>query len=121
MRRSSLSKSLLAILATLFAAASILYTALWMYNTLWQFPVELGFDYHYLEAEHCDLVKSVQRRSSVESAGLRAGDRIVEINGRPIENFSSLAEVAMHHPGDAIKLTAQRANVTALFLINSVF
>ncbi len=111
---------LLAILATLFAAASILYTALWMYNTLWQFPVELGFDYQYLEAEHCDLVKSVQRRSSVESAGLRAGDRIVEINGRPIENFSSLAEVAMHHPGDAIKLTIQRANVPAPFVIESV-
>jgi serine phosphatase RsbU (regulator of sigma subunit) len=120
MRRSSFSKSLLSILATLFAAASILYTALWMYNTLWQFPVELGFDYQYFAAEHCDLVKSVQRGSSVESAGLRGGDRIIEINGRPIENFSSLAEVAMHHPGDAIKLTIHRANVTAPFVIESV-
>lgn len=120
MRRSSFSKPLLAILATFFAAASILYTALWMYNTLWQFPVELGFDHQYLEAEHCDLVKSVQRGSSVESAGLRAGDRIIEINGRPIENFSSLAQVAMYHPGDAIKLTIQRANVPAPFVIASV-
>ena len=122
MCRSSFLKPLLATLATLFAAATILYTALWMYNARWQLPVELGFDDQYLEAEHCELVKSVQRGSSVESAGLSAEDRIVEINGRPIENPFSLTDVwDQRHPGDAVKLTIQRANVAAPFVIEAVF
>jgi phosphoserine phosphatase RsbU/P len=120
MSRSSFSKPLLAILATILGAASILYTALWMYNARWQPPVDLGFDGQYLEAEHCDLIKGVQKGSYVGSAGLRVGDRIVELNGRPVENFSSLAEVAVQHPGNAIKLTILRANVTAPFVIESV-
>ena len=121
MRRSSFLKPLLATLAPLFAAATILYTALWMYNARWQLPVELGFDDQYLEAEHCELVKSVQRGSSVESAGLSAGDRILEINGRPIENPFSLRDVwDRRHPGDAIKLTIQRAKGAAPFVIEAV-
>ena len=72
MRRSSFSKPLLVTLATLFAAATILYTALWMYNSHWQFPVELGFDSQYLGAEHCVLLESVQKGSPAERAGLRA-------------------------------------------------
>jgi len=84
MRRSSFSKPLLATLATLFAAATILYCALWIYNTRWQFPVDFGINAQFLEAEHCELVKGVRKGSSVESAGLRAGDRILEIDGRHI-------------------------------------
>jgi sigma-B regulation protein RsbU (phosphoserine phosphatase) len=119
---SKLSKPLLATLATLFAAATILYTALWMYNTRWERPVELGFDGQYFEAEQCELVKSVQRGSAVESAGLSAGDRIIAINGRRIENPFFISEVwAMHHPGDAVELTIQRANVSAPFVIQAVF
>ena len=72
--------------------------------------MELGFDNQYLEAEHCELVNSVQSGSPAESAGLRAGDRIIEINGRHIENAFSITNVwARHHPGDTVKLTIQRA------------
>ena len=92
MRRSSFSKPLLATLATLFAAATILYTALWMYSNYRPLPVELGFDNEYLAAEHCELVKSVERGSPAESAGLRTGDRIIEINGRHIENAFSITD-----------------------------
>ena len=121
MRKSSFLKPLLATLAALFAAATILYTALWMDSARWQLPVELGFDDQYLEAEHCGLVKSIQRGSSVESAGLSAGDRILEINGRPVENPFSLTDVwDQRRPGDAIKLTIQRANVAAPFVIEAV-
>jgi sigma-B regulation protein RsbU (phosphoserine phosphatase) len=122
MRRSSFLKPLLATLAPLFAAATILYTALWMYNTRWQVPVELGFDNQYLQAEHCELVKSVQSGSPAESAGLTAGDRVIAINGLPIENPSSMSDVwAVHRPGDAVNLTIQRAHVSAPFVIKAVF
>jgi phosphoserine phosphatase RsbU/P len=122
MRKSSFSKPLLATLATLFAAATILYSGLWMYNTRRQPPVELGFNNQYLEAEHCELIKGVQSGSPAENTGLRTGDRIVEINGHHIENAFSLRNVwAMHHPGDAVELTIERANVSAPFVIKAVF
>ena len=122
MRRSSFFKPLLAILATLFAAATILYTVLWMYSNYRQPPVELGFDNEYLEAEHCELVDSVQSGSPADSAGLRAGDRIIEINGRHIENSSSIPNVwVLHHPGDSVNLTIQRSHVPAPFVIKAVF
>ena len=118
MGRKSFSKQLLATLATLFAAATILYSALLMHDTRWQLPVRLGFDNQYREAEHCELVESVQSGSAVASVGLIAGDRIVEINGRRIENAFSLRDVwALHHPGDAVELTIERANVSALIVI----
>ncbi len=122
MRKLSLSKPLLATLATLFAAATVLYTALWMYNTGWQLPVELGFDNEYVNADHCELVGSVQRDSPADRAGLRAGDRITAINGRPIENAFSLSDAwAVHHPGDAVELTVERARVASPFVLRAVF
>jgi sigma-B regulation protein RsbU (phosphoserine phosphatase) len=114
MRRSSFSKPLLAILATLFAAATLLYTVLWIYSNYRQPSVELGFDNEYVEAEHCELVHSVRSGSPAENAGLRAGDRIIEINGRHVENASSISEVWFRQrPGDTVKLTIQRAPVSA--------
>jgi sigma-B regulation protein RsbU (phosphoserine phosphatase) len=122
MRRSSFSKPLLATLATLFAAATILYSVLWMYSNNRPSPVELGFDNEYLEAGHCDLVDSVQTGSPAERAGLRAGDRIIAINGRPIENSSSLINVwILHHPGDTVNLTIQRSHVSAPLVIKAEF
>ena len=122
MRRSSFSKPLLATLATLFAAATILYSGLWMYSNYRPILVELGFDNEYIDAQHCELVKSVQSGSPAESAGLRAGDRIIEINGRHIENAFSITNFwSKHHPGDTVNLTIQRDHVSVPFVITGKF
>ena len=122
MPRSQLSKPLLATLATLFAAATTLYSALWIYNNNRQPPVELGFEDQYVEAEHCDFIESVHNGSPAERAGLRAGDRIIEINGRPLENAFTVSDVwAMHHPGDTVNLTIRHAQATASLVIKAVF
>jgi sigma-B regulation protein RsbU (phosphoserine phosphatase) len=122
MRRSLFSKPLLVTLATIFAAATILYSVLWMHSTNRQLPVELGFENSYLAAGHCERVDSVQSGSPAERAGLRAGDRIIEINGRHIEDPSSIVTVwVLHHPGDTVNLTIQRSHVSAPFVIKAVF
>jgi sigma-B regulation protein RsbU (phosphoserine phosphatase) len=122
MRRSSFFKPLLATLATLFAAATILYTVLWIYSNYRPIPVELGFDNEYLKAEHCELVDRVRSGSPAESAGLRAGDRIIEINGRHIETEYSITDTwAEHQPGDSVELTIQRPHVSAPFVITGKF
>jgi sigma-B regulation protein RsbU (phosphoserine phosphatase) len=115
-------KPLLATLATLFAAATALYSGLWMYNARWHPRVELGFDEEYVEAEHCDLVKDVSKDSPAERAGLRRGDRIVAINGRPLRDRFSIGHAwAWHKPGDSIALTLKRPNVPAPFVIKGIF
>jgi sigma-B regulation protein RsbU (phosphoserine phosphatase) len=118
MRRSSFLKPILATLATLFASATVLYSVLWMYSNYRPITVELGFDEDYLAAQRCELVQRVQSGSPAESAGLRAGDRIIEIDGRHIETEHSLTDAwARHQPGDTVKLTIQRPHVSAPFVI----
>ncbi len=120
MRKSTFLKPLLAILATLFAATTILYTALRFYAARWQPPVELGFDSRYLGAEHGELVRRVQKGSLVANAGLSAGDRVVAIDGRPIEGPFLLMDVLSgRHPGDVVRLTIERANVSGQFVIDA--
>jgi phosphoserine phosphatase RsbU/P len=122
MRKSSFLRWLVGTLGILFAAATILYTAIWMYNSHPPIPVELGFSNEYLSADHCELVKSVQRGSPAERAGLRAGDRIIAINGRRIENAFSLLKVwSEDHPGDTVKLTIRRAHASAPLVVVARF
>jgi len=118
----SLPKPLLIVLATLFAATTTLYSVLWMYGERRLPTVELGFDNEYVAPEHYELVRSVLNDSPAQKAGLRAGDRILGINGRPLENAYSLSEVwARHRPGDSVELTIQRADVSTAFVIRGVF
>lgn len=119
---SSFRKPLLAMLATLFAAAVILYSGLWMYYARWRPPVELGFDTNYLQAEHCQLVKSVYAGSPAERAGLKPGDLILEINGHRLESAYSLADLyAGYKPGDGVELTVQRPHIPAPLIIKGIF
>ncbi|HEY1208684.1 MAG TPA: PDZ domain-containing protein, partial [Terracidiphilus sp.] len=111
-------------MATLFAAATILYSGLWMYGTAthWQSGVELGFDNEYVASGHCELVRSVVSGSPAERAGLRPGDRILRIDGRQIENAYSLSDVwNRRRPGDTVELTIERASVSAPFVVKAVF
>jgi sigma-B regulation protein RsbU (phosphoserine phosphatase) len=118
----AIPKPLLAVLATLFAATTILYSGLWMYYNSWQPPVQLGFDNEHLQAEHCDLLIHINKGSPAEKAGLRAGDRILKVDGQRLENAYSLADIwAKHKPGDAVELTIQRPDVPAPFVIRAVF
>lgn len=121
-RLTSLPKPILAILAALLAAAMVLYSVLWMSSMRWQTPVELGFDNQYVDSDHSQLVKSVVPASPAEKAGLKAGDRIVAIYGRPIADENSLSDVwNRHHPGDAVELTIKRPNVPAPVILKGVF
>jgi putative serine protease PepD len=55
------------------------------------------------------LVKRVQRGSPAAQAGLRSGDVIVSLDGRPVRDPSALAAaVAAHEPGDTVALGYRR-------------
>jgi sigma-B regulation protein RsbU (phosphoserine phosphatase) len=118
----SVPKPLLAILALAFAAATIVYSVLWMYDSRWRPRVELGFDERYVASGNYELVMRVQSGSPAKAAGLRADDRILRINGNPLRNASSLGdEWEKHKPGDSVELTVQRGHTSAPFVITGVF
>lgn len=56
-------------------------------------------------------VSDVYGGSAAEEAGIRAGDVIVEIDGKPVHSASELTElVARHRPGDQIRITYYRGD-----------
>ena len=109
-------------LALAFAASTAVYSVLWIYSQRRQLPVQLGFDNEYVASEHSQLVKNVNKGSPAEEAGLRAGDRILKVDGERFENLYSLSDIWYRHkPGDTIELTVQRPDSPGPILIRAIF
>lgn len=117
----SFLKPLLATVAILFATMAILYSALWTLYGNQQAPVELGFDNQYISAEHSELVQSVVSGSPAERAGMKPGDRIVRINGAPLEQDSLFLVWCQHKPGDSVELDILRPGVSVPLDLHATF
>ncbi|MFZ0912309.1 MAG: hypothetical protein WAN09_03370, partial [Candidatus Korobacteraceae bacterium] len=72
--RSHKYRPALLALAVLFAAATILYSAAWMYYIRREPTVEIGIDTNYLD--QAIEVTNVYHDSPAEKAGLKPHDRI---------------------------------------------
>jgi membrane-associated protease RseP (regulator of RpoE activity) len=91
----------------LVAAAALTFFALnglGQYKFLWRgheqanLPVSLG------ESNHVDFIS----REAVK-AGIRKGDRILEVNGEPLRGSTMLHQVANEsRPGDPVQLSIER-------------
>lgn len=115
-------KPLLATLAAIFGVAIVLYSTLWMYSIRWQSHVELGFDFAYVHSGHCELVRGVEKGSPAAKAGLKPGDRIVAINGHPVQDRHLIYDIwSRQKPGDTVKLTVQRPDDSSLVNLTGVF
>jgi regulator of sigma E protease len=54
------------------------------------------------------LIQKVIEGSAADAAGLRSGDRIVEIDGSPISHFDELYKTVAASPGKALSITVMR-------------
>ena len=123
----SLPRPFLAALATVFAAAAVLYASVWIYVERYPGPrVELGFNkLHnepYDESAHSITVGDVVQGSPAEQAGLRAGDRIIGVNGRRLSTYAPFEEVYFRaQPGDAVDLTIQRDGDAWPLVLHGIF
>ncbi len=117
-----LPKPLLTALAALFAVAAFLYAVLWTTYGTRGVLVELGFDNKYVFEDNSQLVESVRTQSPAERAGLTAGDRIIALDGNPIEGPDGITRVwARHKPGDHIELTIRRPGNSTPIVLHAIF
>jgi phosphoserine phosphatase RsbU/P len=114
-------------MATVFAAAAIVYSSLWMYVERTQGSrVEFGFNSlhvtKYDGTTHCMKVGDVVPDSPAERAGLRAGDRIIGINGQPLTTSAPFDQAyAREKPGDAVTFTIQRTGAPNPIELHGIF
>jgi sigma-B regulation protein RsbU (phosphoserine phosphatase) len=114
-------------LAIVFAAAAILYSSLWMYIERTEASrVELGFNSHHVNqydaTTHCMKVSDVVPNSPAEHAGLRAGDRIIGVNGRPLTSSAPFDQAyARGKPGDAVVFSVEREGEPNPVEIHGIF
>jgi phosphoserine phosphatase RsbU/P len=113
-------RALLLALAILFAAATVVFSILWMY-VVRRPSGDLGFQYSYAPGNRSLPVLMVQRESAAYRAGLRAGDRIVAINGQSVD-MPSVAYRAfdLGKIGDVLQLTVNRRGTVGPLTIREV-
>ena len=127
MRWSSLPNRFLVALATVFAAAAIFYSGIWMYVERTAVPqVELGFNSKHINQydgnTHCMKVSDVVPNSPAEHAGLRAGDRIIGVDGQALTTSRPFDQAyALGKPGDAVLFTVQREGEANPVEIHGIF
>jgi len=111
--------------AVIYAAAIILYSILWMIDargTQDLSAVELGFGTDFIPAEGVQLVKSVYAASPAEKAGLLAGDKIILIDGKKVEDANFLMRSwKQHSPGDTVRMSIDRPGVKTVVQVTGVF
>lgn len=109
-------------LAVIFASAALLYSLAWTLYGSRGVPVELGFENKYRPAEHVEYVDSVHKGSPAERAGLKAGDKIVAVEGHPITWEGSLGRVwSSHRPGDGIDVVVLRPGSSTPITLHAIF
>lgn len=110
--------------AILLGIATVVYSAAWMYYVRRAPQVEIGIDESYSSAG--TEIDNVRPNSPAESAGLKAKDRIVAINGSSADSAAAWNEVLFRtwlssHPGDAVTLTVQRPGQSRPLVVTVVF
>lgn len=100
---------LLALLAWVFAAATLVYAGVWLYTVRLQPQARLGIESRYSRQTRTIHVENVYEGSPAAVADLRPGDEIVALDGqRPRGPNPILDLVLSRQPGDAVQLSVER-------------
>lgn len=79
-------------------------------------PAFLGIRMQDLSGRPC-MIEGATHESPAEAAGLRSGDLVISVDGKPIANCSMLlAEITAHAPGDSVQIKVQRQLGTSVLV-----
>ena len=77
-------------------------------NFLVAIAIFAGFFVAYGEPRTPPVISVVAERSAAEAAGLRAGDRIVMVEGRTVERFEDIARIVSIRPEERLRIDLVR-------------
>jgi len=122
----SLPRPVLLGTAALLCVSATLYAIWWMANVRSASLVELGFnhtiDEQYDQRTHSIFVADVVPGSPAEQMGLRAGDHIIAVNGRPLITSAPYDEAyAKDRPGDPVEMTVERPGEPNALELHGIF
>ena len=123
---TSLPRPILVTVAILFCATATLYAAVWMSNARNALMVELGFNRtiaeEYDQQKHSIFVADVLPASPAEQMGLRAGDRIIGVNGEMLATSAPYDEAYKKgRPGDPVEMTVKRPGESKALELHGIF
>ena len=78
-------------------------------NLLFAVLILAAFNFAYGRVQATSEIGTVQAGSVAERAGLRVGDRIVQIRGDSVDNFLDVRMAVGQHPGEDLGLVVERA------------
>src|SRR5690606_25574794 len=78
-------------------------------NFLVAIAILASFNFAYGKLEIPPVVQVLVEDSAAERAGLRIGDRIVAMDGKPVTSFEEVANRIVPYPGETVALEVDRA------------
>ena len=114
----------LLLLAVVFAAVVVIYSAAWMYYVRMAAHVEIGIDTQ--PSRPGMIITNVYKNGPAEKAGLRPRDVITAINGKSVAAPVLCSEILYRiwyasSPGEPVELTIQRLGVPQSLEFEPVF
>ena len=98
-----LSPRRLRLLAIAFVGVLATYSGVWMYYIRLQESANArGFDYAYSPSARAVEVRSVRADGAAAKAGLGPGDRIVAIDGVPLDRYRVFLDAFGRRPAGAV-------------------
>lgn len=74
-----------------------------------------AFNFGYGKVVASPEIAGFAQQSPARDAGLRVGDRIIAINGQPVDGFEDIREKVMPWPGKPVEVLAERAGSRLTF------
>ena len=107
---------LLWLLAVVFAGATVVYSALWMYYIRTPQPgagIGIFYESRPTPGRRAVKINAIEPNGPAEQAGLKVGDRITAVNGQTFSAMQNplIETVISGKPGEKVELTVERAGV----------
>jgi len=108
------------VVAVLFTAATVLYSAVWMYY-IRQGPRTTLHVTAIPSREGPGVITAVDRGSLAANAGIQPGDRIVSVNGQNVHSFEPIVTAATRaRAGDHVSLGISKPGSTQIRYLDLV-